>query len=202
MAEINENEVLYMLTIPRFNMPDFGSLDEDYLCREDQLTWYVSEDELEWLEPGEVLARSQVSAADLDCEYVDGEFETWNFWVGEADAQCVYIQQDETYFRYVKVDARDVLMIHRPELETDSVEAKRFAFRRIGEVSGFSGIFELSEISDREWAGEKESLHNRISSNLYYMEREFETLQEMLEDVRQPRPVQLRRFFEDILEQK
>ena len=144
MAEINENEVLYMLTIPRFNMPDFGSLDEDYLCREDQLTWYVSEDDLEWLEPVEVLARSQVSAADLDCEYVDGEFETWNFWVGEADAQCVYIQQDETYFRYVKVDARDVLMIHRPEIETDSVEAKRFAFRRIGEVSGFSGIFELS----------------------------------------------------------
>ena len=47
MAEINENEVLYMLTIPRFNMPDFGSLDEDYLCREDQLTWYVSEDDLE-----------------------------------------------------------------------------------------------------------------------------------------------------------
>ena len=46
MAEINENEVLYMLTIPRFNMPDFGSLDEDYLCREDQLTWYVSEDDL------------------------------------------------------------------------------------------------------------------------------------------------------------
>ena len=93
-------------------------------------------------------------------------------------------------------------MIHRPEIETDSVEAERFAFRRIGEVSGFSGIFELSEISDRESAGEKESLHNRISSNLYYMEREFETLQEMLEDVRQPRPVQLRRFFEDILEQK
>ena len=47
MAEINENEVLYMLTIPRFNMPDFGSLDEDYLCREDQLTWYVSEDDLQ-----------------------------------------------------------------------------------------------------------------------------------------------------------
>ena len=58
MAEINENEVLYMLTIPRFNMPDFGSLDEDYLCREDQLTWYMSEDDLEWLEPVEVLARS------------------------------------------------------------------------------------------------------------------------------------------------
>ena len=31
MAEINENEVLYMLTIPRFNMPDFGSLDEESL---------------------------------------------------------------------------------------------------------------------------------------------------------------------------
>ena len=202
MAEQNENEVLYMLTIPRFNMPDFGSLDEDYLCREDQLTWYVSEDDLEWLEPVQILARSQVHAGEQECEYIDGEFETWNFWVREADAQCVYIQQDETYFRYVKVDAKDVLMIHRPEIETDSVEASRFAFRRIGEVSGFSGIFELSEISEREWAGEKESLHNRISSNLYYMEREFETLQEMLEDVKKPRPVQLRRFFEDILEQK
>ena len=48
----------------------------------------------------------------------------------------------------------------------------------------------------------KMCIRDRISSNLYYMEREFETLQEMLEDVRQPRPVQLRRFFEDILEQK
>ena len=90
MAEINENEVLYMLTIPRFNMPDFGSLDEEYLCREDQLTWYVSEDEF-W--SGWSLWRcwreSQVSAANLDCEYVDGEFETWNFGVGEADARCV-----------------------------------------------------------------------------------------------------------------
>ena len=201
MTEVDNREELYLLRIPRFDLPEFGSLDEDYLCRKDQLAWYIGEEEQD-LCPVEILGRSSVQAENLDYEYLDGDYREWNFWVRRADADCVYIALDESFYRCVKVRAEDVIMVRTTEEEATSVEAQRFAFRRLGEVSGFAGIVKLTEASEREWAAEKESLHNRMDSNIYYLEREFETEEEMRQDINCPAPAELRRFFEDILEQK
>ncbi len=195
-------ESLFLLTIPRFDIPEFGSLDEDYLCSEDQLEWYVSEETIE-IEPVRILETAKVHEEDIEYEYTDGEFKTWYFWTESLDADCVYIRQEDVYRRCVKVTARNVLILQKKMEEEQRGEPVCMpAYRRLGRISGYSGIVGLSKLSARDCANDKELLHNEVTGNLYFLEREFETGQEMREDVKNPAPVDLRRFFEDILEQK
>lgn len=199
-------EPLFLLTIPKFNMPEFGSLDEDYLCREDQLSWYVYDDIME-VRPVRILEQTNLYEEDIEWEYTDGEFKTWYFWLEHLEAECVYIREGDCYRRCVKVDAKNVLLLKR-KMEEEEQEQEPGSnvftceYRRLGRVSGHSRILSISDLSGRDEANDKSVLHNRLTSNLYYLEREFETAAEMKADVKHPAPVVLRRFFEDILEQK
>jgi len=195
-------EPLYFLTIPKYNMPGFGSLDEDYLCYEHQLEWYVTNEFFD-VEPVRILEQITVHDEDIEYQYTDTDWEEWNFWIGKMDTDVVYIRQDEAYRRCVKITAEKVLQVRTDEEdENDFRGIRTYKYHRLDQLSGYSGILRIDDISPRIYAEEKELLHNVITSNLYYMEREFETVQEMKADVENPAPIDLRRFFEDILEQK
>ena len=107
------------------------------------------------------------------------------------------------YRRCVKLKAEDVLQIRQEEedvLYTRGVNT--YMYHRLDRVSGYSGIMRISDVSARYCAQEKELLHNVITSNLYYLEREFNSMQEVRADKEHPAPIELRRFFEDALESK
>ena len=195
-------EPLFLLTIPRFNMPDFGSLDEDYLCLEHQLEWYVSDNFFE-APPVRVLEQTASCEEGVEYEYTDTEWEEWAFWIGKLEADLVYIRQDDVYRRCVKIRAEDVLQLRLEEEDPQYTRGvTTYMYHRLERISGYSGILRISDVSPRYCAQEKELLHNVITSNLYYLERSFDTVQEMKADVASPAPVDLRRFFEDVLESK
>lgn len=195
-------EPLFLLTIPRFNMPDFGSLDEDYLCLEHQLEWYVSDNFFD-APPVRVLERTALHEENIEYEYTDTEWEEWSFWIGKLDADIVYIRQDDVYRRCVKLKAEDVLQIRQEEEDPQYTRGvNTYMYHRLERISGYSGILRMEDLSARYCAQEKELLHNVITSNLYYLEREFDTVQEVKADLENPASIDLRRFFEDILESK
>ena len=103
----------------------------------------------------------------------------------------------------MKVRASNILIQYeRPEEASAPSLELSYAYRRLGRVSGHSGILGIGNLSAMEYANDRSSLHNEVYSNLYFLEREFETKQEMDADIEHPMAVELRRFFEDILEQK
>ena len=195
-------EPLFLLTIPRYDIPEFGSLDEDYLCSEEQLSWYISDENMQ-AKPVHLLGQTSVHEENLEYEYTDLEDESWNFWLEKVDADCVYIFDQEVYRRCVKVRASNILIQYeRPEEASAPSLELSYAYRRLGRVSGHSGILGIGNLSAMEYANDRSSRPNEVYSNLYFLEREFETKQEMDADIEHPMAVELRRFFEDILEQK